>query len=235
MKRSRIENLIWIIFAGVGLIFTIIGIIIVSNIFNYENKIDTKGVITEISSYRNSNGNRNHDVYISYNIDGKEYESRLNSYSSDFYEGKEIDIYYDKDNPNKIGVKSLDLIFLIFPVIGLIFLVIGGTGILVKLNKKKLEKKLKENGELIYANYIETVLNTAYTVNGRHPYNIICEWNNPEDDKKYILKSKNIWVNPENILEEKNIKTLPVYISLKNKKQYFIDIDSLTEDGVDLR
>ena len=108
-------------------------------------------------------------------------------------------------------------------------------GILVKVNKNKLERKLKENGELIYANYIETVLNTAYTVNGRHPYNIICEWNNPEDDKKYILKSKNIWVNPENILEEKNIKTLPVYISLKNKKQYFIDIDSLTEDGVDLR
>lgn len=136
MKRSRIENLIWIIFAGVGLIFTIIGIIIVSNIFNYKNKIDTKGVITEISSYRNSNGNRNHNVYVSYNIDGKEYESRLNSYSSDFYEWKEIDIYYDKDNPNKIGVKSLDLIFLIFPVIGLIFLVIGGTGILVKLNKK---------------------------------------------------------------------------------------------------
>ncbi len=235
MKRSRIENLIWIIFAGVGLIFTIIGIIIVSNIFNYENKIDTKGVIKEISSYRNSNGNRNHDIYVSYNIDGKEYESRLNSYSSDFYEGKEIDIYYDKDDPNKIGVKSLDLIFLIFPVIGLIFLVIGGTGILVKLNKKKLERKLKENGELIYANYIETVLNTAYTVNGRHPYNIICEWNNPEDDKKYILKSKNIWVNPENIVEEKNIKTLPVYINLKNKKQYFIDIDSLTEDVVDLR
>lgn len=230
MNKNKSENLIWIIFASIGAIFVLIGLNIVGNISNYENKIDTKGIITEISSY----GNRQHEVYVLYTVNGKEYESKLNSYSSSFYEGKEIDIYYDKDNPNKIGVKSLDLLFWIFPGIGVVFLIIGVTGILARINKKKLEKKLKENGELIYANYTETVLNTSYSVNGRHPYNIICEWNNPQDNKKYIFKSENIWINPENIIQEKNIETLPIYINLANKKQYFIDIDSLTEDVIDL-
>lgn len=129
----------------------------------------------------------------------------------------------------------MDSLFLIFPVNGLIFLIIGGTGILLKINKRKSEKNLRESGEVIYANYVETVLNTRYTVNGRHPYNIICEWNNSLDNKKYIFKSKNIWMNPKNIIEERNIKQFPIYIDKNNKKKYVIDIDSLKEEVVDLR
>ena len=235
MKESKLENLIWIIFASIGIIFVIIGLVLFGNIFNYADKVDTIGIITKISSYGSTDNDINYKVYVSYIVDGKEYESMLNGYSSSFYEGKEINIYYDKNNPSKIGVKSLDLLFLIFPVTGLIFLIIGTTGILVKMNKRKLEKILKENGELIYANYVETVLNTSYRVNGRCPYNIICEWNNTLDGSKYIFKSKSIWINPENIIKEKNIKQFPVYIDKNNKKKYAVDIDILTENVVDLR
>ncbi len=234
MKENKLENLIWIILASIGAIFVIIGLVVFGSVFNYENKVDSVGTITEILSYRSTNHNINHEVYVSYTVEGKEYKSRLNSYSSSFYEGKEIDIYYDKDNPNKIGVKSLDLLFLIFPGIGLIFLIIGGTGILVKINKKKSEENLKENGKLIYANYVETVLNTSYRVNGKCPYNIICEWNDTLDNKKYIFKSKNIWINPEKIIKEKDIKQFTVYID-NDRKKYVIDVDILTENVVDLR
>lgn len=235
MKLNKVENLVWFIFASIGAIFVLLGSILCINIFNYNNKIDTTGTITNISSYRNNDGDENHEVYVSYNVNGKEYKSRLNSYSSSFYEGKNIEIYYNKDNPNKIGVKSLDLLFLIFPGIGLIFVIIGVTGILVKIKRKMLEKRLKENGEIIYADYVETVINTTYSVNGIHPYNIICEWNNPMDNKKYIFKSKNIWLNPESIILEKNIKQFPIYLYKNSKKKYVIDIDNLTEDVVDLR
>ena len=235
MKENKLENLIWVIFASIGAIFVIIGLVVFGSVFNYENKVDTVGTITEISSYRSTNHNRNHEVYVSYTVEGKEYKSKLNSYSSSFYEGKEIDIYYDKDNPNKIGVKSLDLLFLIFPGIGLIFLIIGGTGILIKINKKKSEENLKKNGKLIYANYVETVLNTSYRVNGKCPYNIICELNNTLDNKKYIFKSKNIWINPDKIIKEKDIKQFPVYIDNNNRRKYTIDVDMLTENVVDLR
>lgn len=235
MKENRIENLVWIIFFSIGLIFFLIGVIICANIFNYENKIETTGAITEISYHNHSRGNSSYDVYVSYNVDNTQYESKLNSYSSSFYEGKEIDIYYDKENPSKIGIKSLDLLFLMFPGFGLIFVIIGGIGIIIKIKKKKDEKKLKTTGKTIYANYVETVANTSYRVNGKHPYNIICEWNNPLDNKKYIFKSKNLWINPESIILEKNIKQFPIYIDESNKKKYIVDTDSLTEDIVDLR
>lgn len=228
MKENKVENLTWIIFAIIGAILVVIGFILFGSVFNYNNKIETTGIITRISLSRNSE-NESRRVYVSYVVKGDEYESALNGYSSSFYEGKEVEIYYDKDNPNKIGMKSLDLLFLILPGIGLIFLIIGGTGILVKVNKKKLEKRLKENGEPIYADYVETIINTSYSVNGRYPYKIICEWTNPVDSEEYMFKSKNIWSNPEDIIEEKNIKQFPVYIDKNNKKKYLVDIDILTE------
>ena len=227
MKENKTENLLWIIFTIIGALFVVIGLVIVGNVFNYENKESTVGIITEISTHRGTNDDRNYRVYVSYNVDGKLYESGLNGYSSNFYEGKEINIYYDKNNPNKIGMKSLDLLFLMFPGFGLVFLAIGGTGLLIKSRNKKLEKSLKENGDVIYANYVETIVNRSYSVNNRHPYRIICEWNNPSDSKKYIFKSKNIWINPENIIIERNIKQFPVYINRNNMKKYVVDIDIL--------
>lgn len=228
MSGNKVENLAWIIFTIVGTVFVAIGIILFGSVFDYTNKIETTGIITRIS-LSGSSENDSNKVYVSYVAEGNEYESTLSGYSSSFYEGKEIEIYYDKDNPNKIGMKSLDLLFLIFPGLGLISLIIGVTGISAKARGKKSERRLKENGELIYADYVETIINTSYSVNGRYPYKIICEWTNPVDSEEYMFKSKNIWTNPEDIIEEKNIKQFPVYIDKNNKKKYLVDIDILTE------
>ena len=229
MEKNKKENLLWIIFTIVGAVFVIIGVAVSGNVFNYENKENTIGTITEIISRRRSNDDKDYEVYVSYNVEGKEYESMLNGYSSNFYEGKEINIYYDKNDPNKIGMKSLDLLFLIFPGIGLIFFITGGTVILIKNKNKKLEKYLKENGDVIYADYVETIVNYSYSVNEKHPYKIICEWNNPTDNKRYTFKSKNIWTNPEGIIAERNIKQFPVYINRDNMDKYVIDMDVLKD------
>lgn len=235
MKVNKVENLVWIIFTIIGAIFFIVGVGICLNVLNKEDKVETVGVITEMAPYRSGNSDTSYHVWVAYQVEGKEYESKLNGYSSDFYKGKEIEIYYEKNNPSKIGVKSLDLLVLIFPGMGFLFMTIGGIGIFVKLNKKRRKEQLKEKGELIYANYTETILNRAYTVNGRNPYNIICEWNNPSDSKKYLFRSENIWINPEDIIQERNIKTFPVYINPNKIEHYFIDVGEIEQDVVDLR
>jgi len=93
-----------------------------------------------------------------------------------------------------------------------------------------VEKTLKENGKLIYANYVKTIFCENNTVNDKHPYYIVCEWNNPQDGKKYMLKSKNIWWNPECIIYRKNIQTFPVYMDPNNSRKYIMDLDILKED-----
>lgn len=230
MQGAKSENLVWNIFIFIGLLIIIGGLVGIYFVFQYEGKIETTGVITQISTYETSDDKAEHEVYVSYVVDGEEYESKLNGYSSGFYEGQELDIYYDSDNPNKIGSKSLDYILFLIPVFGLVFLIIGGTGKIIKIKKKSLEKNLRKNGQLIQANYVETILNKSYSINHKHPYNIICEWQNPQNNEKYEFKSINLWENPENIIKEKNITTFPVYINPENMKKYFVDIDILTEN-----
>ncbi len=75
MKENKMENLVWIIFASIGTIFLIIGVIIFGNITDYTNKIDTIGTITEISSYRSTNDEIDHEVYVAYTIEGKKYKA----------------------------------------------------------------------------------------------------------------------------------------------------------------
>lgn len=235
-NKNKSEKVIWISFFVAGLIFFVVGGIWSAKVFNYENKIETTGIITDMEAYRDIDGDVDYDVYVSYNVNGKEYESRLNSYSATFYQGKKIDIYYDKEDPNKIGMKSMDLLFLIVPGIGILFMIGGGFNLLSKNNQKKLGKKLKETGELVHANYVKTRKNTSYAVNGVHPYNIICEWNNPENNKKCTFKSENLWSDPQKLIEEKNVKTIPVYLNPENKKQYFMDLDYIfDEDTIDIR
>lgn len=233
MKENKIEKLILIVFATIGSLFLITGLIISINRFNYKNKIETIGIITEISKDGRNSDKDNYNVYVSYKVGKENFESRLNGYSKSFYEGKEIKIYYDKNNPSVIGMKSIDLLFLVFPGIGLIFFVIGVIGLLIKLRKKSKTKRLKNSGKKVYANYIETAINTSYSVNGKNPYYIICEWINPKDNKRYIFKSENIWIDPTEIVENENIKQFPVYIDIKNN--YLVDLDDLTKNIVDLR
>ena len=75
MKENKVENLIWIIFAIIGAILVVIGFILFGSVFNYNNKIETTGIITEIWSSRDFDNNRNHKVYVSYVAEGNEYES----------------------------------------------------------------------------------------------------------------------------------------------------------------
>ncbi len=225
MNGEKVIKLLWSVFTTIGAIFVIIGLIVFFCVCNnYKNKVDTVGIITDTG-----NG-----TTVSYNVEGEEHESSFSGYSSDFHVGDEIEIYYDKEDVNKIGSKLLDLLYLILPGIGSIFLLIGVIGLAYISHKKKKEKWLRENGELVYATYSETIINRNIAVNRRNPYNVIVQWNNPEDGKKYLLRSKNIYFNPERLIEERNIKMFPVYINPNKKKQYFVDVDILNEDVVDL-
>ena len=234
MKYNKAEKLIWVIFTIIGVAFIMIGSIVCASVFGYQGKVDTEGTITQIDTYTGNRGSRYYDVMVAYRVDGKDYESKLNGYSSSFYEGKKIDIYYDEENPRMIGIKNLDLLYLIFPGVGSIFAIIGVSGLIVLRRKAITEKKIRKNGEMVYAQYVETIYNRMYTVNRKHPYNIVCEWINPEDGKRYRLKSKNIWFNPENIIREKDVKNFAVYYDPKNLKKYVIDVDWLVNEVVDL-
>lgn len=104
-----------------GLFFLGFGIFFTGRNKNY---VETTAVITEIRTNR-AGSDEDHDVFVAYTVDGQEYNALSDTYSSSYFEGKEIKIYYNPDDPSVIRGDS--------KVIGIILTVIGGvlTGITV--------------------------------------------------------------------------------------------------------
>lgn len=229
MNSKKTEWLFGIMFSAIGLIFLIVGMSMVLYNINFKrNALETTAVISSIERYRDSDGDTRHTVYVKYTIDGKQYEERLNYYSSGMNTGKEVPIYYNPEKPNRILAKSSYSFFIFFfPLLGLIFAVIGFVFIFNKVMKVKNRKYLMENGQLVYAEITGVNYNRSYRVNGISPYVITCKWVDSSTGLFYFFTSENIWFDPEPIINERDIKTLPVYIDRDNPKKYAVSSEEL--------
>ncbi len=236
MKKNPLL-FIYGIFAVLGIVFIVIGIV-TSNFagIKQENRVKTQAIITEIDRKRDSDGDTSYKVWVQYEVQGKLYEEELGAYSSTYSEGKEIEVIYDKNNPRKVEAEFESILFLgIFSGIGSIFAIIGITGLVVVCIKNKKRKEVEKTGSIIYAKYLDVELNTTIAINGKNPFNIICSWLNPEDNKTYIFKSENLYYNPKSIILDMNLNTFPVFIDMNNKKNYSVDISEIKQALVDLR
>lgn len=90
MNSKRFFKLFCTVFLIAGIILIVAGIVSQINTSNFlKTAIKTDAKIT-------ADGDLNHNVHISFVVDGKTYEGRLNEYSNSRY----IAIYYNPDNPN---------------------------------------------------------------------------------------------------------------------------------------
>ena len=107
----------------VGLLLLIIGIAFSLKmlIFDKAGKNTTYATITEL---------KDSSTTVKYTVNNKAYIKRYNSYSSSFYIGKKIKIYYNKVNPYKSYIANLQYLILILPGIGLLFFSASGIGLL---------------------------------------------------------------------------------------------------------
>ena len=127
------------IFLFIGIVFLILSAVFLEvNKSHAENYIPTEAVISEIRISSDSS-----DAYATYVVDGKKLKAKLDVYSSDMYEGKEIEIYYDPENPSDVTyLEGIRIFTTVFTIVGVVLTVIGlipliiGIVIIVKCNKK---------------------------------------------------------------------------------------------------
>ena len=227
MKKATTGYVIaGIIFFIIGALFAGIGTIISINDAKFkENALTTDGIITDIRSYTDSDGDTSYDVYVEFYVDGTRYDGELGYYISSMDIGEEILIYYDPKNPNEFtGEDSIDGI-IIFIIIGGIFALIGLGFIIYEIVNRAKKKRILGYNFIIQANITNFSINRSVKVNGKSPYIMIANTISPYDGKTYVFKSDSIWNDLSNVLQTYNIKTVPVYVNPNNYKEYYIDID----------
>ena len=238
MKHDKALKILETVFGLIGVIMLVVGIIVFASGITKKNTYKTTdAVISKIDSYSDSDGDRHYTAYVTYRVPGtsKLNETKLDYYSSSMDVGDTIEVRYNPDNPNEIVV--LDGYWIAAGILTLMGVVFGGSAavmFIIELRKNIKMKNLLASGQYIMAKIDSINLNINYSVNGRHPYNIICKYYDDYKDVTYIYKSDNLWFDPEEIIASRGIEELKVYIDRSNPKKYYVDTTVLENKVVDL-
>lgn len=226
MRANRVLNLGFAIFIIVGLSLLAGGLFTLVSGIRYQQKATpVQAIITYIESYRDSDGDVSHDVYVTYSYGGVTYEDvRLNEYSSSMYEGKEITLYLDPSNPKRVKTSfGAYMVGGILMAMGVFFSLFGIIPIAGARRKRLLQAKFRETGRRIsgVVDYID--YDTTYTVNGRNPFIVICSYTDDYSGVTYRFKSDRLWTNPYPVLQEQS--PIYIYVMPDDYSKYYVDVE----------
>lgn len=230
LKKERSVKFVKIVLLIMGVIFFLVGLIIgIITIINYQNAEVVEAKIIDVLYNRGADDDSSRFL-VSFIYNNQEYTKETSFYSSFYHIGDTIKLYITNGNVNEIWSLKMNIIMsTIFGTIGLIMLVICIALLIKQINNKKLKDYLRSNGSLIQAKIVKIEMNTHYSINDMHPFNIILEYEDRFSNEKYTFKSINIWDDPSFVIKENNIEFLNVYIDSRNKKKYYIDLDNLID------
>ncbi len=229
-KASGTTNIIGFIFFLAGLIMLIIGVVLFVSDKKFEATSETTtAVITDIETYRtrrNGESRTEHNVFVTYEVDGKTYDRELGYYSTGMYEGKEIEIMYAPGDPGNIHFPSI-FPYLILGIMGVVFGAIGGGLFFSGINKSLKRKNLIKTGEVLTGTITNVVTVTNVRINGRHPYKVECEVVDQITGEKYLYSSESIMNDMSCFIGS----SIDVYVDPNDKSKYYMDILSLAENA----
>lgn len=189
----------------------------------------TQGTVVDLISSRSSDS-VTYAPLIEFNTTDNsriEFVSSNSSSPPSYSRGESVEVLYQESSPESAKINSFFSLWLgtiIVGVLGLIFFLIGMSIIIFGVSKSKMIKQLKATGTPILANFQSVQKNTSYEVNGKNPYQIITQWQNPNTSEIHVFKSENIWFDPTMHIESDKISVL---IDSQDPKKYFMDISFL--------
>lgn len=230
----KVKQGVFILFLVIGLLLSLGAGYSVYDVKQFKKSaILTQGTVIQlIENIDNKNNSKTFTPVIHYKtVKGDEFTmtSSVSSNPPAYSIGETVSIFYKGNNPQEAridGFLSNWLLTLILGTIGLVFFLIGSIPLILSSRAKSNAAYLKQHGIKLKALYSSVEHNTSLTVNGRSPFRIVCQWQNPSDNKLFIFRSENVWFNPEPYIDRQHID---VYVKPANYKKYVVDVSFLPE------
>ena len=122
-EESKTIKNIFVIFMIVGLTVFFIGLALSVKMI-FLDKMGKEKTTAKIVNITNSS------TTVVYTVNNLNFTKTDSVYSSSYYIGKEVKVYYNKVNPNKSYIANMQYIILVVPLIGIVFLGISGIGLI---------------------------------------------------------------------------------------------------------
>lgn len=144
-----------------------------------------------------------------------------------YHIGETVPVLYEDTPPYKARIDSFFSLWgptVIVGGLGTIFLLIGALLVIVPRMGARADDRLRHEGVPVDADLQSVDLNTTVTVNGRNPFRITAQWQDPATSRMYVFVSRNIWFDPSKYITGKSVR---VFIAQGNPKRYYVDLSFL--------
>ncbi len=112
---------------------------------------------------------------------------------------------------------------IVFCGLGAILLVVGIICLCLEFSKRSRCNRLINSGQYIMAEISEITKNYAVRVNNRHPYVVICRYQDMYGNI-HTFRSRNLNFDPASLLKDHMVR---VYVEGENFRHYYVDIDEV--------
>ena len=218
MKAVRI---VASVFLAVGLLMLAAGYVgSEDNAAYFKRAQCVRGELTEIDRHDEA-------CEITYEIDGRRYDKRLQVYTSDMRVGQTIDVYYMDNDPESIRTEYSDLPFFILRIIGVSFAGMAALTCVIAACARRSRERLLRDGTRVTARVEQIAPNLSITVNGRHPWRIVCRGVDPATGQERIYYSQNLYENPSGRLQGDQVQ-----VAVEGRR-YAVDLAGIMDSAED--
>lgn len=156
-----------------------------------------------------------------------EFRSSYGTYPASYHRGEEVQVLFVPGEPESAQIDSSFSLWapVIFTAaLGMLFFLIAVGLTIVPALRSGGVRKLRQSGRLVQGQFQCVERNTGFEVNGKNPYRIVCQWQNPATSDIHVFRSDNLWFDPTDHIQRESI---PVYINPSNPKRYWVDTSFL--------
>ncbi|HIV71172.1 MAG TPA: DUF3592 domain-containing protein [Candidatus Aquabacterium excrementipullorum] len=224
-------RLIQIIFSLAGAVLLTLALYLGLDTQRFIDKaISTDGTVIDLVPNPSNDGSTTYRTEVAY-IDGRgttrTFQSSVSSNPPSHNVGEHVTVLYGAGQDASPRIQSFTHLWLgttIAGVLGTVFLAIGGGMALYRQRQRRVAMRLRAQGQAIEARIQGVEPNEAVSVNGRHPFVVLCQWQNPTTQEVHVFRSENLWFDPSDYLKRPQVR---VFIEPENPKRYLVDLSFL--------
>ena len=156
-----------------------------------------------------------------------EFTSSAGSNPPSYSKGEQVEVLYQPLQPAQARINGFFPLWggpMVIAGLGGVFFLVGAGIVLVTLMKSRSDEYLKKHGTAVETKFQSVEINTGLKVNGRSPFRVITQWQNPATAELHLFTSNNLWFDPTDHIGGRKIMVL---IERNNPRKYYMDLSFL--------
>ncbi len=194
--------------------------------------VEAEGTVVDLRASTSSDHGTTYAPVVEYRLESgavRTFTGSVYSAPPAYEPGERVAVLFDPADPADARLRgtSLYLAPILLGGLGALFAAIGGGMLGFRAARRRRAEELRLHGRRVQARLQSVELNTSLSVNGAHPWRIVCQWQDPTTGLVHLFKSENLWFDPTPYVRAREGETLTVFVDPRNPRRHHVDVSFL--------